>query len=228
MGTPIKDRGIRWEENYGDKSLYLKQNFEEQVGPGSYFRWEGHDSTSGADYYAVVTPGFSKNHGFHFFAALRKMPADNGASGKKFKNQAEALSYAFETWRVPPPKTKPHKPYISRDLEGKPIVMENVHDAASDVWMVKEAMAFMSSGYAGAVFPNEGPKELYSRLFQAGVNGLIMNRGAAPIRPSSGRLQISTTKAPAEFSIRRPIRQEAESLLASLPVSRHRKSSGMR
>jgi len=179
MGTPIKDRGIRWEENYGDKSLYLKQNFEEQVGPGSYFRWEGHDSTSGADYYAVVTPGFSKNHGFHFFAALRKMPADNGASGKKFKNQAEALSYAFETWRVPPPKTKPHKPYISRDLEGKPIVMENVHDAASDVWMVKEAMAFMSSGYAGAVFPNEGPKELYSRLFQAGVNGLIMNRGAA-------------------------------------------------
>lgn len=179
MGTPIKDRGIRWEEIYGDKSLYLKQQFEEQVGPGSYFRWEGHDSTSGADYYAVVTPGFSNNHGFHFFAALRKMPAKNGASGKKFKTQAEALSYAYDTWRVPPPKTKPHKPYIARDLEGKPIVTENVHDAASDVFMIKESMAFMSSAYAGDVFPNEGPKELYARMFQAGVTGLIMNRGAA-------------------------------------------------
>src|SRR5437763_101195 len=36
-GIPIKDRGIRWEESYGDKSAYLKKSFEEQVGPGSYF-----------------------------------------------------------------------------------------------------------------------------------------------------------------------------------------------
>ena len=128
-GTAIKNRGIKWEEAYGDKSLYLKKSFEEQVGPGSYFRWEGHDSTTGEDYYVVVTPGFSKKKGFHFFAALRKMPAKNGASGKKFRTQAEALSYAYDTWRVPPPKTKPHKPYIVNDLKGKAIVMENVHSS---------------------------------------------------------------------------------------------------
>jgi len=126
-GKPLKDRGIHWEEKYGEKSAYLKEEYEKQVGPGSYFRWEGHDSSTGEDYYVVVTPGYSKKKGYHFFAALRKMPANDGASGKKFKTQAEALSHAFKTWMVPPPKTKPHKPYITKDLEGKPIVTENTH-----------------------------------------------------------------------------------------------------
>ena len=128
MGKPIKDRGIRWEEAYGEKSAYLKHEFEDQVGPGSYFRWEGHDYTTDADYYVVVCPGYSKKNGYHFFAGLRKMPAENGASGKKFHTQGEALSYAIEHWNVPRPKTEIHKLYSRDDLVGKPIVTENVHD----------------------------------------------------------------------------------------------------
>lgn len=191
-GTPIKDRGIRWEEAYGDKSAYLKQEFEKQVGPGSYFRWEGHDSTTGSDYYAVVTPGFSKKHGFHFFAALRKIPADHGASGKKFKYQAEALDYAYETWRVPPPETKPHKPYIDKDLQGKPIVMENVHDAATDVFMTKTskiiidvadaiektAMAVQNMGGAAVVIPNHfGPLDYAAHARHVAVMNTIADPG---------------------------------------------------
>lgn len=197
MGIPIKDRGIRWAEAYGDKSAYLKEEFEKQVGPGSYFRWEGHDHTSGADYYAVVTPGYSEKHGYHFFAALRKMPAENGASGKKFKTQAEALSYAFETWKVTRPTTQPHKPYIDKDLEGKPIVIENVHagleprivkvandkividvsDPVAD--MIKEAMALMTGGTAGDKSSNPGPNDYPSMMRYAAAANLTMKPGSA-------------------------------------------------
>lgn len=126
-GIPIKDRGIHWKELYGDKSAYLKEECEKQIGAGSYFRWEGHDHTSGSDYYVVVAPGFSKKKGYHFFAGLRKIPAKNGASGKKFQTQAEALSYAMEKWRVPRPETKQHKQYTVNDIKNKAIVLENVH-----------------------------------------------------------------------------------------------------
>lgn len=127
MGKPIRERGIKWVETYGEKSAYLKKEMEEQVGPGSYFRWEGHDTTTGTDYYVVVSPGYSKKKGYHFFAGLRKMPADHGASGKKFPTQRLALGYAMDTWRVPPPEIKPGKPYVAQDITGKPIVTEGVH-----------------------------------------------------------------------------------------------------
>lgn len=129
MGTPIKERGIHWVENYGDKSNYLKTEMEEQVGPGSYFRWEGHDSTTGNDYYVVVSPGYSPTKGYHFFAGLRKMPAENGASGKKFNNMRAALYYAYDTWRVPKPQSMPAgwHGYEVGDIKGKDIVMEGVH-----------------------------------------------------------------------------------------------------
>jgi hypothetical protein len=200
MGTPIKDRGIRWKETYADKSAYLKREFEEQVGPGSYFRWEGHDHVSGSDYYVVVSPGFSKKHGYHFFAGLRKIPAEAGASGKKFKTQAEALSYAIDKWRVPPPETKPHKAYVDRDLHGKPIVLENVHassspiivrtssqkgstmiiiDTTSSAPAEKRAMSLPVSGRFGDVFRSTGPRSLPSRYQYAAKAMATMGRGAA-------------------------------------------------
>lgn len=184
-GTPIKERGIRWAEAYGDKSAYLKTEYEKQVGPGSYFRWEGHDSTTGEDYYCVVTPGYSKKHGFHFFAALRKIPADHGASGKKFKNQAEALSYAYDTWRVPPPKGKPHKPYIDKDLMGKPIVMENVHKAAESEHDGLVKIAFGAASAAKSkkrIFTKRhayGVKDFAAKARTAATLGTVMGKGAA-------------------------------------------------
>jgi hypothetical protein len=195
-GIPIKNRGIRWKESYGDKSAYLKEQFEKQVGPGSYFRWEGHDSTSGEDYYVVVTPGYSKKRGFHFFAGLRKIPAENGSSGKKFNSQMEALSYAMETWRVPKPETKPHKAYVDKDLKGKPIVMENVH-ASTEPTIIrissedktttfidaskieKQAMTFEISGITGHRFQWKGKKEIARRCRTAAMMRLIMKKGAA-------------------------------------------------
>ena len=130
MATPIRERGINWVEAYGDKSTYLKNQMHKQIGPGSYFRWEGHDSTTGNDYYVVVSPGFSKKKGYFFFAGLRKMPADHGASGKKFVTQAEALAHAFDTWGVPRPQEKPAKQYTRIDLVNKPIILEIQHKTA--------------------------------------------------------------------------------------------------
>ena len=68
MATPIKERGIKWQESYGDKSAPLKKSMEEQVGIGSYFRWEGYDHTTDTEYYVVVSPGYSEKKGYFFFA----------------------------------------------------------------------------------------------------------------------------------------------------------------
>lgn len=133
MAKPIKERGIKWTESYGDKSSYLKREMDEQIGLGSYFRWEGHDSTTGNDYYVVVSPGWSPKKGYHFFAGLRKMPADHGASGKYFNSMREALNYAYETWRVPKPDTMPapwSAPTVD-SIKGKDIVMEGRQSEAS-------------------------------------------------------------------------------------------------
>lgn len=163
MGIPIKDRGINWAESYGDKSASLKEQFEEQVGPGSYFRWEGHDSTSGNDYYVVVSPGFSDKMGYHFFAGLRKMPADDGASGKKFKTQREALSYAYDTWKVPKPETMPAQwnGFSEQDIAGKPIVL-GTEKEASTMWRIrKDAMSLRGSGDTQSMWTRRtGPKVL--------------------------------------------------------------------
>lgn len=182
-GKPIKERGINWTETYGDKSAYLKREFEEQVGPGSYFRWEGHDYTTGTDYYVVVAPGFSKEHGYHFFAGLRKMPADHGASGKKFTTQREALSYAAEMWRVPKPTTMPPGwvGYQQVDIQGKSIVLEGTSEGGKSAatekpvkvsWKLpanpapvekREAMSLRGSGNVNSLWQRRmGPKVLPS------------------------------------------------------------------
>lgn len=123
MGIPIKERGIRWTEKYSEKSSDLKQEMRKQIGEGSYFRWEGHDYTTGNDYYVVISPGYSIKKGYFFFAGLRKMPANHGASGKKFSTQEEALNYAITRWKIPRPLEKPAKRYTRDDLVNVPIVI---------------------------------------------------------------------------------------------------------
>lgn len=154
MATPIKERGIRWVEAYGDKSSVLKEEMEKQIGIGSYFRWEGHDVTTDTDYYVVVCPGYSKKKGYFFFAGLRKIPAEHGASGKKFTTQADALNYAMETWNVPRPHQRPSKPFNIGDIRNKPIVLDS--SPSKSAFFVgkkvivssiqKEAMATLTSG----------------------------------------------------------------------------------
>ena len=96
----IRDRGIRWEEHYGERSKGLKKRFDVEL-PGSYYRWEGFDHQSGHPYYVVVGPAISKRHGKTFFAGVKKMPRDPtkksySPSGKYFPALKSALSYASE------------------------------------------------------------------------------------------------------------------------------------
>ena len=50
----IKERHIQWKEFYHEKSQPLKERFDSEIGPGSYYRWEGHDYTTDGDYFIVV------------------------------------------------------------------------------------------------------------------------------------------------------------------------------
>ena len=100
----IKDRGIKWEEEYHEKSKAMKKKFEKML-PGGYFRWEGFDRTTGHPYYVVVGPAISERYGKTFFAGVKKMPKDPrkkaySATGKYFPALRAALSHAAEMWGI--------------------------------------------------------------------------------------------------------------------------------
>lgn len=112
--TRIKDRGIIWKEKYTKKSYGFKKRFHKTLGPGSYFRWEGHDSTTGHDYYVVVGPGYSKTKGKLFFAGIRKLPGEYSPNGEYFRSLRRAMAYAKDMWGVRFPKD--FKDYTQEDL----------------------------------------------------------------------------------------------------------------
>ena len=114
----IKDRGIRWKEKYGERSIGLKKKFEKML-PGSYFRWEGFDHESGHPYYIVVGPAISKRKGKSFFAGIKKMPKDPkkkafSPSGKYFGSLKGALAHAVDMWGISFPKNAGN--YSKNDL----------------------------------------------------------------------------------------------------------------
>lgn len=101
----IKDRGIKWEEIYQDKSKSLKKKFDSAIGPGAYRRWEGHDYTTNSDYYVVVGPTIQSELGKCYFAGIKKIPNDPdkkvySPSGEYFTNIISAYSYASDKWGV--------------------------------------------------------------------------------------------------------------------------------
>ena len=100
----IKDRGIRWKEKYTKKTLALKKKYERELGPSSYFRWEGYDSSTGNTYYIVAGPGFSKTKGKLFFSGIRKMPAEYSPNGEYFKTLRQSIVYARDMWGISFPK----------------------------------------------------------------------------------------------------------------------------
>jgi len=112
--TRIRDRGIIWKEKYTKKSLGFKKKFMKELGKGSYFRWEGHDNTTGSDYYVVVGPGYSKTKGKMFFAGVRKLPGEYSPNGEYFRSLRRAMSYAKEMWDVRIPKD--FRDYTQEDL----------------------------------------------------------------------------------------------------------------
>lgn len=116
----IKEKGIRWEEHYGEKSKDVKDRFEDML-PGSYFRWVGKDYEDSCWRYVVVGPAISKREGKAFFAGNKKMPTDPkkkaySPSGKYFPTLRAAISYAIEMWGVRMPDNAGH--WTKQDLSG--------------------------------------------------------------------------------------------------------------
>lgn len=137
----LVEKNIKWTENYTPKTAFLKEQFEDVVGPGSYFRFEGYDYDSGDSYYCIIGPAKIHKPIAKFFAGVRKLPATYSAGGKYFDSLDGAAVYARETWGVRTPKEL--KPYTSAYLydiakridkwkeerEGKKITKEDKEDS---------------------------------------------------------------------------------------------------
>ena len=113
----IRDRGIKWEETYKERSKALKKRFDKQL-PGAYRRWEGHDYTTNADYFVVVGPARTKELKKQFFSGIKKYPELEkkvyAPSGEYFNNLSSALSHARKMWAVPFPQGQQN--YTVNDL----------------------------------------------------------------------------------------------------------------
>lgn len=114
--TKLVDRPITWKEAYTDRTLFLKKQFHEVLGPGSYFRFEGHDTDTGDEYFVIVGPAKVHEPKAEFFAGVRKLPANFSAGGLYFHDIKEAMNYAHDTWGVNTPTDMEY--YDATDLRG--------------------------------------------------------------------------------------------------------------
>jgi len=114
--TKLKDKNIEWKEAYTDKTLFLKEMFEDIIGDGSYFRFEGRNPETKDEYYCIISPARVHKPIAKFFAGVRKLPATYSAGGKYFDSMDSAANYASDTWGVPYPKSI--IPYTSAELYG--------------------------------------------------------------------------------------------------------------
>ena len=114
--TKLAEKPIVWSEAYTDRTKFLKEQFEDVIGSGSYFRFEGKDADTGDEYFVVVGPARVRAPKAMFFAGVRKLPSDYAAGGLYFAEMNEAMEYAQTTWGVPRPKDMGY--YDASDLRG--------------------------------------------------------------------------------------------------------------
>lgn len=112
----LVEEPINWAEKYTEKTSFLKEQFEDVIGEGSYFRFEGKNTQTGDEYYCIISPARIKKPIAKFFAGVRKLPASYSAGGKYFDSIDSAATYAHDTWGVPRPSKL--KPYNSSSLVG--------------------------------------------------------------------------------------------------------------
>ena len=115
--TKLSERNIHWEETYTERTISFKEMYEDIIGEGSYYRWEGKDADSGDGYFVVLSPANMKKPKARWFTGCRKLPSDWAAGGKYFSEIKEAMKYANETWGVPIPSDFKWG-YDSGDLKG--------------------------------------------------------------------------------------------------------------
>jgi hypothetical protein len=111
----LVEKHIGWKQVYTQKTQFLKDMFEDVVGPGSYFRFEGKSDES-VGYYCIIGPAQVHKPRAKFFAGVRRLPATFSAGGKYFDSMDAAARYAKETWGVDTPREL--KPYTSAQLFG--------------------------------------------------------------------------------------------------------------
>ena len=109
------EKNIKWEQVYTQKTQFLKDMYEEVIGPGSYFRFEG-ESEDAVWYFCILGPADVHHPRPKFFAGVRRLPATYSAGGKYFDSMDEAANYAKETWGVDTPREL--RPYTSGQLYG--------------------------------------------------------------------------------------------------------------
>ena len=85
----LVEKNIDWVETYTDKTLFLKRQFNDVIGPGSYYRFEG-QADDGSEYYCILGPANIHKPRAKFFAGVRKLPATYSAGGKYFDSLSEA------------------------------------------------------------------------------------------------------------------------------------------
>jgi hypothetical protein len=120
----IKDRNISWKENYTERTEPLKVRYEDAIGTGSYYRWEGHDYTTNSDYYVVCSPAKTEELRESFFAGIKKLPPIYKRDvtkvyspyGKYFNNIASALTFLSDKYGISYPKNQTN--YTDEDLRG--------------------------------------------------------------------------------------------------------------
>jgi len=129
----LVEKDIEWKQVYTDKTLFLKEQFEDVVGPGSYFRFEGADKGSDSEYYCIIGPAKIHDPIAKFFAGVRKLPATYSAGGKYFDSLDAAASYARDTWGVPTPNSlRPYTASSLRDIKKKVDKWKDAREEAED------------------------------------------------------------------------------------------------
>jgi hypothetical protein len=141
----IKDRGIKWEPRYHERSQKLKKRFDKELGQLSYIRWEGHDYTTNSDYFVIMGPSLTKEGKKRFFSGIKKLPDDPKAkvyapSGEYFTSSVAALSHASDKWGIPFPKGAPN--YTVEQLAPMNIPR---HVKGGDVKIIKTAQTIQQA-----------------------------------------------------------------------------------
>ncbi|MCK9433816.1 MAG: hypothetical protein M0R32_03120 [Candidatus Cloacimonetes bacterium] len=96
----LADKSVSWEEIYTPDTAYFKAMYDDILGKGSYFRFEGKDSETGDWHMVVVAPAKMHDPQSKFFAGQRKLPSDYSASGEYFPDLKQALNHANNHWGI--------------------------------------------------------------------------------------------------------------------------------
>ena len=113
----LADKSVSWEEIYTPDTAYFKAMYDDILGEGSYFRFEGKDSETGDWHMVVVAPAKMHDPESQFFAGQRKLPSTYSASGEYFSDLKQALNHADNNWGVSFPSDA-NLALSSKDLKG--------------------------------------------------------------------------------------------------------------